>query len=111
MNKCDQHPDVIQWASESVKIPYQDPFTGKKRTYIPDFLIIFRDINGNKRGEILEVKPMRQTMKEAAKTKRDRYAVEINTAKWKAAESYCKMYDNLQFRIMTEQQIYRNTGK
>ena len=111
MNKCDQHPDIINWASESIKIPYQDPFTGKRRTYIPDFFILFRDINGNKRGEILEVKPIRQSMIEAAKTKGDRYAVAINTAKWKAADAFCKLYDNMTFKILTEQQIYRNTGR
>ena len=110
MNKCDQHPDIINWASESIKIPYQDPFTGKRRTYIPDFFILFRDINGNKRGEILEVKPIRQSMIEAAKTKGDRYAVAINTAKWKAADAFCKL-KGITFRVLTEQHLYRNTGK
>jgi hypothetical protein len=28
---CDNHPNVIQWCSESIAIPYVDPLTQKKK--------------------------------------------------------------------------------
>ena len=37
MNKCDTHPNIKQWASESIKIPYRNPLTKKHTYYIPDF--------------------------------------------------------------------------
>ena len=40
---CDNNPSVQQWASESIKIPYRDPLTGKPTVYVPDFLISYID--------------------------------------------------------------------
>ena len=34
MRLCDEHPNVYQWASESIKIPYRHPFTGKYTVYV-----------------------------------------------------------------------------
>ena len=33
MRFCDEHPSVEKWASEAVKIPYRNPFTGKQTIY------------------------------------------------------------------------------
>ena len=43
MNKCDTHPSIKQWASESLKIPYYNPFKRKSTIYVPDFLISYVD--------------------------------------------------------------------
>jgi hypothetical protein len=111
MNLCDKHPNVLQWASESIKIPYQHPLTGKWHQYIPDFFIIFLDKAGKKHGEIIEIKPMSQSSAATAKTKRDQEAWLINQAKWTAAIAWCKK-QGLHFRVMTEAQLYRSaTGK
>ena len=109
MNLCDQHPNILQWASESIKIPYQDPFTGKLRTYIPDFLILFMDKNGAKRAEIIEIKPLSQSIPEAARSRRDQEALILNTAKWEAAQKWCKV-QGINFRVMTEKQLYAQAG-
>ncbi len=109
MNLCDQHPNVLQWASESIKIPYQHPLTGKWHQYIPDFFIIYMDRNGKKHGDIIEIKPMSQSVAEAAKSKRDKQAFMINQAKWKAALEWCKK-QGLNFRVMTEHQLYRSAS-
>ena len=34
MKMCDENPAIKQWASESVKIPYKDPLTGKATIYV-----------------------------------------------------------------------------
>ena len=64
MTFCDNNPSIQQWASESVKIPYRDPLTGKQTIYVPDFLISYVDRNMKKHVEIVEIKPANQTLKE-----------------------------------------------
>ena len=44
MRLCDEHPNVYQWASESIKIPYRHPFTGKYTVYVPDFFIVYQEV-------------------------------------------------------------------
>lgn len=110
MQVCDQHPNILQWASESIQIPYLDPNTLKWRMYIPDFFIIYIDRDGKKHGDIIEIKPMSQTLEAAAKSKSDRAALIINTAKWRSAVTWCNQ-QGLVFRIMTENEIFRNLSK
>jgi len=107
MRVFDSHPSVVGWASEPIQIPYQDPSSGRWRAYIPDFLLVYIDAKGVKHGEVIEVKPARQTLESAAKTKRDRAAIAINTAKWQAAQAWCSN-SGLRFRVMTEAEIFRN---
>lgn len=106
MNVCDQHPSILQWASESIQIPYQHPATGKFHRYIPDFLILYQDKNGKRHGELIEIKPASQAILERAKSKSDKAAFKINEAKWAAAEKFCAE-KGLKFRVMTEYDLYR----
>ena len=46
MRFFDNHPSVQFWSSESEKIPYYNPLTGKQTIYIPDFFIVYIDSNG-----------------------------------------------------------------
>lgn len=110
MNLLDQHPNVINWASESVAIPYKNPLTGKMHQYFPDFLIIYKDKHGKKRAELVEVKPSKEAIAENAKSKRDKAALLVNTAKWAAALRWCKE-NGFTFRILTENDLYIRKGK
>ena len=105
---CDQHPNVVFWASESLSIKYRHPFTKKVSNYVPDFFIIYMDARGRKFTEIVEVKPMEQSNPKYAKSKKDKEAFIINQAKWEAAKIFCKKR-GIKFRIITEADIYRNT--
>lgn len=49
MSFFDSNPNIIQWSSESVKIPYRHPFTNKNTIYVPDFLIMYQDKSGVKK--------------------------------------------------------------
>lgn len=109
MTLLDQHPNVINWASESVAIPYINPLTGKRSTYIPDFLIVYQDKQGKKRAELVEVKPKKEAIAENARSKRDKAALMINTAKWAAAMQWCKK-NGFTFRILTEDDLYIRKG-
>lgn len=107
MRFCDTHPAVIGWASESLRIPYRNPFTGRNTTYYPDFLITYQDKNGNKISEVIEVKPRGQALLEMAKTQQEKAAVVLNMAKWEACKAWCQKH-GLKFRILTEEDIYNN---
>lgn len=107
MRMCDNNPSIIQWASESVKIPYRNPLTGKYTVYVPDFLVVFEDQKGNRRAELWEIKPRKQTYLEEAKSKRDKLALAVNSVKWQAAHAFAKKH-SLKFRVITETDLFHN---
>lgn len=105
---CDEHPSVTQWASESVRIPYMNPLTGKKTSYVPDFLIAYADAKGKKKVELIEVKPENQSNRDRlGRSKANQAHWIINQAKWEAARKWCKQ-QNITFRVITEQDIFHN---
>ena len=108
MKFCDEHPSVSQWASESIRIPYRNPLTGKQTIYVPDFFIVYAAKNGKQRVELVEVKPSSQALKEKLGKSRHNHAHYIvNQAKWEAARAWCKQ-KGVYFRIVTEQDIFHN---
>ena len=108
MRLCDEHPNVYQWASESIRIPYRHPFTGKYTVYVPDFFIIYMDKNGKKHAEMVEVKPASQTtMEKAGRSMAKKKQVVINTAKWEAASRYARQR-KIKFRVVSEEQLFHN---
>ncbi len=104
-NKFDLHPNVIQWASESVRIPYKNPLNGRMSMYVPDLLVVYVDKKTKRHIELIEIKPLRESIMEAATTNRDRLAVVVNHAKWKAAYAFCQTR-NMTFRVMTEKNLF-----
>ena len=105
MRLCDEHPNVYQWASESIKIPYRHPFTGKFTIYVPDFFIAYADKNGKQHAEVIEIKPENQTLLEKAKSKQNQGQLIVNRAKWKNAQLWCKN-KGFRFRIINEKDIF-----
>lgn len=103
----DTNPSIISWASESLKIPYKNPFTGKNTVYVPDFLVTYVDAKGMQKAEIIEIKPAKETFLEQAKTQHNKAAVALNTFKWAAAYEFAK-HHGLTFRIMNENHIWSN---
>ena len=111
MKFLDEHPNVAKWASEAIKIPYRNPFTGKHTIYVPDFFIVYVDKNGKQKVELIEVKPENQTIKEkTGRSKKNQAHWVLNQAKWEAARSYCKQ-KGIYFRIVNEQDIFHNGRK
>lgn len=112
MMYLDDHPDVIQWASEEFAIPYKSPLDGGRyiHRYFPDFWVKKRNPAGKEEVVVIEVKPYKQTMppkKQTIITKRYINEVKtwgINEAKWKAAKSFCTQR-NWKFLIITEKNL------
>jgi len=105
MRWCDNNPSIVEWLSEGIRIPYFNPVSNKQSIYVPDFFITLVDKHGNKRTELIEVKPKKETFLEHAKSKRDKYRLAVNAAKWKAAVNFCDR-NGIKFRIITEDDIY-----
>jgi hypothetical protein len=95
MSKLDDHPDVLEWSSEEIVIPYRSPIDGKIHRYFPDFFMRRRDKDGKTKSFLIEVKPKAQTVPPKVQGKpTKRYINEVatwgvNEAKWKMAEQYC----------------------
>jgi|TARA_R110000850_G_scaffold27083_2_gene76856 hypothetical protein len=106
---CDDHPSIIAWASESHKIPYIHPITGKRSNYVPDFFVVYMDKQGKKHAEIVEIKPSGQ-MVGNAKGQYDQAQAVINEAKWNSARQWCKA-QGIGFRIVTEKDMFNKPQK
>lgn len=108
---CDNNPSIQQWASESVKIPYRDPLTGKNTVYVPDFFIVYLDRNLKKHAELIEIKPANQMLKErVGKNPYNQAQYVKNMAKWAAAGNWAKQ-NGVRFRIINEHDIFLNGSK
>ena len=110
MQFCDNNDHILQWASESISIPYRHPFTGKMTNYIPDFLVVYADKHGRQRAELVEIKPKKQSIIESKASNRDRAVVAVNYCKWDAATKWCRR-QGLTFRVINEDQLFRNGKK
>jgi hypothetical protein len=115
--RCDEHPDIIEWQSEEIAIPYMNPVKGKVSRYFPDVVIKKRVSPDKYQMIMIEIKPKKQTQppNPANKNKTPtgrvsrRYLNEaatyaVNEAKWKAAERYCKER-GWSFVIFTEDEL------
>ena len=106
----DSNDNVLQWASESIAIPYRNPLTGKQSIYIPDFLVTYRGRNNTTIAELIEIKPKKQSLIESKASARDRAIVAVNYAKWHQATLWAKK-NGLTFRVINEDQIYHQGNK
>lgn len=104
----DNNPNILRWCSEEIAIPYIKPTDGKVHRYYPDYWIEYKDREGNILQEMIEVKPESQVNIRTKKrlTEYDKVTYAINIAKWQAASQFCKKH-NIKFRILTENQMFR----
>ena len=111
MKMLDENPGIQQWASESIKIPYRDPLTGKHTVYVPDFLVVYVDRDQKKHAELWEIKPKSQAVLESVgKNKYTQAHYVKNMAKWQVARQWAAK-QGLAFRIITEHDLFHMGGK
>ena len=105
----DKRTDVIQWASESLKVWYLSPKDGKLHRYYPDFIIEIINQHGHKERQVIEIKPFKETKSSLSRTPKTRVAENmtyaINQAKWKACQLICDDA-NYRFIILTERELF-----
>lgn len=105
MDFCDLNQNVLEWASEPLKIPYSDPITGTQKVYIPDFLLLVNDSRGFQRTLLIEIKPEHEALKEKARSAADEALIARNQAKWAAAAYWCQRR-GIQFQVITEADMF-----
>ena len=98
---CDENPNIVEWSSEEVFVPYDNPTKGRAK-YYPDLLI--KMIDGTVR--MIEIKPKKQVNRPeySRKTKKamtEEVTWQINCAKWDAAKKLCDK-NGIVFEIWTE---------
>jgi len=113
MGYLDKNPNVLQWASEEVAIPYRSPLDGKWHRYFPDFIVRMLDRDGKKVVKMIEIKPRSQSVppevrqngqKITKKYLREVATYGINSAKWEAAKEFCADR-NWEFVVLTEKDV------
>ena len=110
---CDLNPDVIEWGSENIIIPYLNPIDNRMHNYIVDAYVKLKTKQGVKKF-LVEVKPYKQTIKPPLRnTKTNKIPKSLvyeqlnyikNTAKWEAAKKWCEKH-NMEFTLLTEHQL------
>ena len=107
---CDTNPNILEWGSEELALPYRSPIDGKIHRYFPDFYIKVKENNGSIQKYIIEIKPKKQTIEpKVQKRKTKGYIFEVtewarNQAKWKVAEEFCEDR-RWKFKILTEEDL------
>lgn len=107
---CDRNPNILEWGSEEIVIPYVSPLDGKVHRYFPDFYVKVRQRDGKVKKMIIEVKPKKYTRPPVTpKRKTKNFIAEVrewgkNDAKWKAAREFCADY-GMEFLILTEDHL------
>ena len=107
---CDTNENILLWASEEFSIPYVSPLDRRVHQYYPDFLIKVQEGGGAIRDYVIEVKPKRQCIPPKRKSKVTKSYIyeaktyEVNKAKWRAAEDWCKDR-RLIFKVITEDEL------
>lgn len=109
---CDGNPNVLEWSSENVIIPYVNPLTGRTHRYMVDNRVVIRE--GDKIVKyLIEIKPKRQTRKPTSHGNKKQSTMLYenieyvrNQAKWAAARKWCDKH-GYKFEIVTEDQLFR----
>ena len=109
---CDNNPNVLEWGSENVVVPYKSPVDNRMHRYFVDNFIVIREGEQIKKY-LVEIKPFKQTQLPTTKYKKRRHLLYeqkmyiTNQAKWEAAKEYGKKKGYV-FIILTEKELNNN---
>jgi len=106
---CDDNPNVLEWGSENIVVPYISPLDNKAHRYYVDNYIAIKE-ESEVVKYLVEIKPSKQTKPPTTKYRKRQHLLYeqkqyvINQAKWKAAKEFCKK-KGLTFIILTEKEL------
>ena len=112
MKYLDDRESVIRWASEEISVPYYNPMKKRVAKYFPDFYVEYKKKEGGVKKCLIEIKPLRECSppKSTRRTKNVMIAESLyaqNQAKWAACREFC-LDNGLEFRILTEKDLFKN---
>jgi len=107
MQKLDNSPLVVKWISEpkTLNISYLNPLDKKMHKYWPDFLVQYRDGS----VDLIELKPIKETILEKAGATYDKLQLVKNAAKWAVADRFAKSI-GARFRVVTERDLFKSNS-
>ena len=107
----DSNPDILEWGSESIVVPYVSPVDSRVHRYFIDLDFKYKDSNGFIVKYLVEIKPYRQTLKPEKTVKKrmktyltESYKYVVNLSKWEAATQWAKK-NGYVFKIITEKDM------
>jgi hypothetical protein len=111
MRWADNNPNVLEWGSENIIVPYKSPVDNKIHRYYVDNFLALKE--GDKiKKYLVEIKPSSQTLppKHSNRKKKQTILYEnmqyaINQAKWEAARNFAIKKD-CEFIILTEKELF-----
>lgn len=110
MKMCDKNPLVLEWSSESIIIPYQNPIKRTVSRYFVDAYLKLKTPDGDKKF-IVEIKPERQVSAPVPSNRKKKSTIlyenavyAINKSKWEAAKKFAKN-KGMSFLIITEKDL------
>jgi|TARA_Y100001951_G_scaffold104835_1_gene118165 hypothetical protein len=116
MKYLDRHPNVVEWGSENVILPYYNPIEKKYRRYFVDFYVKVKTTTGEYKKYIVEVKPAIQCKPPPKPKKQTQAYIKklkvyvMNQAKFKAARKWADKR-GWEFIILTEKDLGIKTKK
>lgn len=107
---CDNNPNVVEWGSEEIVVPYFDTLHRKQRKYFIDAYVKIQEGDIVKKY-LVEVKPWKQTQEpKAGKNKKksnllyEKIAFQNNMDKFSSAREFAKKH-GMEFIIITEKEL------
>jgi hypothetical protein len=111
MRWADNNPNVLEWGSENIIVPYKSPIDNKIHRYYVDNFLALKEGNNIKKY-LVEIKPSSQTLppKHSNRKKKQTILYEnmqyaINQAKWEAAKNFATTR-GCEFIILTEKELF-----
>lgn len=108
---ADKNPNVLEWGSENIVVPYKHPADGKMHRYYVDNYVVIKEGTQIKKY-LIEIKPFAQTQPPKPSKKKKQSTVQyeiaqwqINQAKWEAAEKFAAS-KNAKFLLLTEKNLF-----
>lgn len=106
---CDDNPNILQWSSENVVVPYVSPLDKRVHRYFVDNYIMIKEGDKVKRY-LVEIKPFSQTKPPKTKYRKKQHLLyeqrqwAVNTSKWDSARKFAKK-QGWEFIIITEKDL------
>jgi len=109
---ADSNPNVLEWGSENIIVPYKSPVDNRMHRYYVDNYVVIKE--GNKiKKYLIEIKPFKQTQPPTITKKKKKQTIiyettqwAVNSAKWEAAKKFAAS-KGAEFIIITEKDLFR----
>ena len=67
--------------------------------------MLYVDKSGRQKAELIEIKPLKETILTEKSTMHDKMAIAVNMAKWESARVWSKR-NGITFRVVTEKELF-----